>query len=138
MLSHCTLGTNDLEKAEAFYNDLLSLFNAAEAFRTERAIFYRFDDNGTMLSISKPFDGQPATRGNGSMVALAASSEDQVKAVHARALELGGTSEGEPGIRGSGDLAGYAAYFRDPEGIRCLLYGAVIPGLNVVGPAPEH
>ena len=116
MLSHCTLGTNDLEKAESFYNGLLALFEAGQAVRTERAIFYRFDKNGTMLSISKPFDGKPASHGNGSMVALAASSENQVKAVHAKALELGGTSEGEPGIRGSGDLSGYAAYFRDPEG----------------------
>ncbi len=116
MISHFTLGTNDLARAEAFYNDLLQLFNATQAFKTERAIFYSFGDNSARLSITKPFDGKPATVGNGSMVGLTATSKDHVDTVHARALALGGTSEGDPGLRGDGNFSIYGAYFRDPDG----------------------
>ena len=116
MLSHCTIGINDMEKAESFYDQLLSLLNGSQIFKTERAIFYSFGEGKPRLSITRPFDGKAATHGNGSMVGLAASSNEQVDAVHAKALELGGTSEGEPGIRGKGDVAAYGAYFRDPEG----------------------
>ena len=65
------------------------------------------------VSIAKPFDGEPATVGNGVMIALVMDSRDKVDAVHARALELGGTDEGAPGQRGE---QFYAAYFRDLDG----------------------
>jgi catechol 2,3-dioxygenase-like lactoylglutathione lyase family enzyme len=65
------------------------------------------------LSLTRPHDGQPATVGNGVMVALAMSNTEQVDAVHAKALALGGTDEGAPGARSD---AFYAGYFRDPDG----------------------
>ena len=65
------------------------------------------------LSVTVPFDGKPATVGNGVMVALVMDSTDKVDALHAKALELGGTDEGAPGPRGDGF---YAAYFRDLDG----------------------
>lgn len=116
MISHVTLGTNNLEHAEAFYDQLLALMGGRQAFKTDRAIFYSFGENSARFSITRPYDGKPATHGNGTMVALTAASTDQVDAVHAKVLELGGTSEGEPGLRGDGSLSAYAAYFRDPEG----------------------
>jgi predicted lactoylglutathione lyase len=66
-----------------------------------------------MVSVIKPFDGKPATVGNGVMVSLAASSKAQVDALHRKALELGGKDEGAPGPRGDGF---YAGYFRDLDG----------------------
>ena len=66
-----------------------------------------------MLSVTKPFDSQPATVGNGTMVALAADNPEQVQALHAKALALGGSDEGAPGPRGHGF---YGAYFRDLDG----------------------
>jgi len=66
-----------------------------------------------MVAIIKPFDGKPATVGNGVMVALAAASKAQVDAIHAKALALGGADEGAPGPRGPGF---YAGYFRDLDG----------------------
>ncbi|MDX1734844.1 MAG: VOC family protein, partial [Halioglobus sp.] len=60
-----------------------------------------------------PYDGKAATVGNGVMAAIRCDSQDLVKALHARALELGGTDEGAPGDRGDGF---YAGYFRDPQG----------------------
>ncbi len=68
------------------------------------------------LWICKPFDGAPATAGNGSMVALCAETWEQVRAFHAAALANGGTSEGEPGLRLQYNPDFYAAYVRDPVG----------------------
>jgi predicted lactoylglutathione lyase len=65
------------------------------------------------LAVTKPFDGNPATVGNGVMVALQARSKDAVDALHEKALELGAQDEGAPGPRGDGF---YAGYFRDLDG----------------------
>ena len=64
-------------------------------------------------SITKPFDGNPATVGNGVMVALMVDSTDKVDALYAKAIELGGTDEGAPGARSDNF---YAGYFRDLDG----------------------
>jgi predicted lactoylglutathione lyase len=65
------------------------------------------------ISICKPYDGKPATVGNGVMIAINVDSRDKVNALHKKAMELGGTDEGAPGQR-SDDF--YAAYFRDLDG----------------------
>ena len=62
----------------------------------------------------RPFDGNAACIGNGTMVALVFDTNDKVDAFHAKALELGGTDEGAPGPRGSGGF--YVGYFRDLDG----------------------
>ena len=67
-----------------------------------------------MIGLTKPYNGQPATVGNGVMVALEATDRAQVDRLHRLALSLGGTDEGAPGPRGEGGF--YAAYFRDPDG----------------------
>ena len=69
---------------------------------------------GAGLGLTRPFNGQLATIGNGVMVALAAKDREQVDRLHALALSLGGTDEGAPGVRGGGNF--YAAYFRDLDG----------------------
>ena len=67
------------------------------------------------LSVTQPYDGQAATVGNGSMVALQMESIDQVKEFYQKALELGASDEGQPGFRA--EMPGfYAAYFRDLDG----------------------
>jgi len=65
------------------------------------------------LALAKPFNGEPATVGNGVMVAIRARSKEEVEAIYNKAIELGGTDEGAPGQRGDGF---YAGYFRDLEG----------------------
>jgi predicted lactoylglutathione lyase len=74
------------------------------------------------LGVTKPFDGKPATRGNGTMVALQVDSKTKVDALYKLAIELGGTDEGKPGPRGDGF---YAAYFRDLDGnkLNCFCMG---------------
>ena len=67
-----------------------------------------------MFAVVKPYDGEPARAGNGTMVAIMCDTNDDVDQAHAKALALGGSDEGAPGPRG--DFGFYAAYFRDPEG----------------------
>ena len=62
----------------------------------------------------KPYDGKPATVGNGTMIALTVDSNAKVDAVYRKAMELGGKDEGPPGPRGTAGF--YAAYFRDLDG----------------------
>ncbi len=114
MISHLNLGTNDLARAEGFYSELVKLFGGAQLFKSDRMAFYSMGEGSAKIAINSPFNGQPASAGNGSMVALSASSKEQVDAVHAKALELGGTCEGAPGARMDG--AFYGAYFRDLDG----------------------
>ena len=114
MIGYVTLGTNDLERAAAFYDELMKLIGAGRFMETEQFIAWAVAPDKPALSVTKPYDGKAATVGNGVMVALAVQTPEQVQAVHARALELGGTDEGAPGPRG--DSGFYAAYFRDLDG----------------------
>jgi predicted lactoylglutathione lyase len=72
-----------------------------------------------MIGVIIPFDGKPATVGNGVMAALAAKDRAQVDRVHALALSLGGKDEGKPGLRGD---TFYGAYFRDLDGNKLAVY----------------
>jgi catechol 2,3-dioxygenase-like lactoylglutathione lyase family enzyme len=114
MIGYITLGTNDLQRAAGFYDKLLAVLGAGRFMDTETFIAWAAAPDQPALGITKPFDGKPATVGNGVMIALTVDSNDKVDAIHRKALELGGTDEGAPGPRG---LAGfYAGYFRDLDG----------------------
>jgi predicted lactoylglutathione lyase len=113
MIGYVTLGTNDLERAARFYDALLGELGAKRFLEADRFIAWGAEPGAAMVSVIKPFDGSPATVGNGVMVALLAESKTQVDAMHAKALELGAQDEGAPGPRGPGF---YAGYFRDLDG----------------------
>ena len=118
MIGYVTVGSNDLEKARGFYDQLMPAIGASRIME--------FGDNFTMygtganrpgLAICKPYDGNAATAGNGNMAAIACDNRAKVDALHAKAMELGATDEGPPGGRGEeGDQALYGAYFRDLDG----------------------
>ncbi|OWV97192.1 VOC family protein [Rhizobium sp. R693] len=119
--SHSTVGTNDLDAASAFYDKLLFVFGIGRVLvQPGRAVYY--GHKTLEFGVIKPFDGQPATVGNGGMVAFEARSRAQVNEVHAAALALGGRDEGAPGPRGENGGDPYCAYFRDPEGNKFLVY----------------
>ena len=113
MIGYTTLGTNDLARAAKFYDALLAELGAKRAMEMDTFIAWAAAPNAPMVAVIKPFDKKPATVGNGVMVALLASSKEQVNAIHKKALELGGKDEGAPGERGPGF---YAGYFRDLDG----------------------
>lgn len=114
MIGYVTLGTNDLEKAAAFYDALLAELGGKRMMESDSFIAWITDANGAGLGITKPFDGSAATVGNGVMVALQANSKEQVDKVYAKAIELGAADEGPAGPRGDGGF--YAGYFRDLDG----------------------
>ncbi len=113
MIGYVTLGTADLARSAAFYDSLLGEIGAKRYMESERFIAWVVDPRHAGLCIALPYDGKPATVGNGCMVALAVDSTDKVDALHARAMALGATDEGAPGPRGEGF---YAGYFRDLDG----------------------
>ena len=113
MIGYVTLGTNDLPRAAVFYDALLSEIGAKRLFNFDRGIGWGVSMDKPSLGIMKPFDGKPATVGNGVMVAIVVDSREKVARVHGKALELGGTDEGAVGPRGDGF---YCGYFRDLDG----------------------
>ncbi|TDQ80906.1 glyoxalase/bleomycin resistance protein/dioxygenase superfamily protein [Dongia mobilis] len=114
MIGYVTLGTNNLPRAAAFYDALADVIGASRIFATETSIVWAASE-GAAIDVTLPFDGQPASVGNGVMVALRCRDNAQVDAVYRRAIELGGTCEGKPGPR-PGIEGFYAGYFRDPDG----------------------
>ncbi len=113
MIGYVTLGSNDVPRAAKFYDELLALIGAGRTYEGERFVAWSTRPDAPALSVITPFDGNPATAGNGTMVAIAVDSPDKVHEVHAKALALGGTDEGAPGPRVDGF---YAGYFRDLDG----------------------
>lgn len=116
MLLYITLGTNDLARARRFYEAVMPVLGLSLEGEDENEIgFGRAGDLRTRFWVTKPFDGRPATIGNGSMVALEAESRAAVDAFYETALAHGGTDEGAPGLRPyHADF--YACYVRDPDG----------------------
>lgn len=121
MIGYITLGSNDIQRAAPFYDALLAELGAKRVMDTDSFIAWGNSPKASGLSVTKPFDGQPATVGNGVMVALAVDAADKVDAVHAKALALGAQDEGAPGERAPGF---YAGYFRDLDGNKLNVFFA--------------
>ena len=124
MIGYVTLGTDDVPRAAKFYDELLAVFGAGRVMEEDNFVAWATAADRPALSVITPYDGNPATVGNGTMVALVVDSPKKVKAVHAKALELGGATEGDPGPR-VGPF--YAGYFRDLDGNKlnafCMVEG---------------
>jgi hypothetical protein len=120
MIGYALVGSNDLDKAKAFYDRLVPLLGGAAMF--DHPSGGRVYGKGQpSFGVVGPFDGKPATVGNGTMIALAADTQEQVRQLYGTALELGGVDEGAPGWRG--DPGGfYGAYFRDLDGNKLCVY----------------
>jgi predicted lactoylglutathione lyase len=118
MIGYLMLGTNDLENSANFYDELLKGIGAVRTIENDQFIFWSNGEGHPMLSITKPYDNNPATVGNGTMVALEVENREFVHALHAKALELGASNEGDPGVRSEI----YTAYFRDPDGNKLNFY----------------
>lgn len=124
MIGYVTLGSNDVPKAAKFYDELLGTIGAKRVMESDAFIAWATSMQSPGLSVTKPYDGNPATVGNGVMVAIAMDSPEKVQAFHAKALELGGKDEGAPGQRLENF---YAGYFRDLDGNKlnafCMTHG---------------
>lgn len=126
MIGYITLGTNDFEKAVGFYDELFSSIGAGRFLETEQFVAWSTGMEHAGFSITKPFNGEPATVGNGTMIAIMLDSNEQVKSFYDKALSLGATCEGGPGPRS--EMAGfYAAYFRDLDGNKLNAFHLEMP-----------
>lgn len=125
MIGYVTLGTNDLARGAEFYDALAREMGVGRMMEGERFVAWGTPGGGAGIGLLKPFDGNPASVGNGVMVALAAKDRAQVDRLHRLALDLGGTDEGAPGLRANNV---YAAYFRDRDGNKLAAF--VMAGAN--------
>jgi predicted lactoylglutathione lyase len=114
MIGYVTLGTNDMEKAAKFYDALAREMGVGRMMDFDQFIAWGNMGGAPGIAVTKPFDGQAASVGNGVMVALQAEDMNQVQRLYDLALANGGSDEGAPGPRG--DEGFYAGYFRDPDG----------------------
>jgi catechol 2,3-dioxygenase-like lactoylglutathione lyase family enzyme len=120
MLTVGRFGTRDLARARAFYDPIAAMLGAGVAFDRPDLVAYKGVEGGMFL-VGTPLNGE-ASAGNGSQMGFQAASRAAVDAVHARALELGGSDEGAPGIRGDDPNGFYGAYFRDLDGNKITVF----------------
>jgi len=113
MIAYTTLGTADLPRAAAFYDALLGELGIKRIMDFGRGYAWGTAMVWPALGVMTPYDGKPATAGNGTMVAIVVDAREKVDRVYRKALELGGKDEGPAGPRGEGF---YAGYFRDLDG----------------------
>ena len=113
MIGYVTVGTNDLARAALFYDALAAELGVGRMMDFPTLIAWGTPGGAAGICATQPFDGNPASVGNGMMVALEARDRAQVDRLHELALANGGTCDGPPGPRGE---TFYAGYFRDPDG----------------------
>jgi len=114
MIGYVTFGTSDLARAAKFYDAIAKEMGTGRMMEEDTFIAWGTPGGAAGIAATLPFDGKPASVGNGTMVALAAKDKEQVQRLYDLALSLGGSDEGAPGPRGEGGF--YAGYFRDPDG----------------------
>ncbi len=115
MFSHVMIGTNDLEKAKAFYDATLGALGAKPGVMNGERVVYMH--GGNLFLVTKPINGEPACGANGGTIGFAATSPEQADAWHAAGVAAGGTSiENPPGVRDGSFGPLYLAYLRDPCG----------------------
>lgn len=118
MLTSARLGTRDMERAKQFYDAVTGAMGAQRVMEQPNVVGYKGADGGLLL-VGPPLEGE-ATVGNGSQIGFSVDSAEIVDTAYAKALEMGGTCAGPAGPRGNG--AFYAAYFRDPDGNKLMVY----------------
>ena len=119
MFSHIHLGVSDFKSAFAFYSELMPLLDLQLKFcelDKPWAAWQNIYNARPLFIIGKPFNDQPASAGNGVMVAFLADSREMVQQVYAKAIALGATCEGRPNLRPEYHPNYYGAYFRDFDG----------------------
>jgi predicted lactoylglutathione lyase len=119
MITHVTIGTNDFDKATAFYGKLFGELGANPLMKSDRMVAWGKAFDQPLVAVCKPYDGEPAAPGNGNMVSINCGSKEKVDSLYKMAIEEGASDEGEPGQRGE---AFYMAYFRDADGNKMALF----------------
>ena len=129
MVAYLSVGASDIARAKRFYTAFLPALGYGLE-ESEEGLSFALIQTSTdcpalpEFYVKPPFDGRPASAGNGSMVAFEASNQAQVRALHAAALAAGGTDEGAPGFRAAYGPRFYVGYLRDPQGNKIALFSS--------------
>ena len=125
MFSHITIGVNNLDASMAFYDGVMAVLGYQRHSQGESFAGYGPADDSKFgtnsLWILKPYNGEPASGGNGTNIALSAPSRKSVREFHRVALELGGQDDGAPGIREEAHPNFYAGYIVDLDGNKLVV-----------------
>lgn len=129
MIAYVTVGADDIALAKRFYSAFLpalgyGLTEGAEGLSFALPVAPGQSPVLPDFYVKPTFNGQPATAGNGAMVAFEADSQSQVRQLHAAALAAGGQNEGQPGFRASYGPRFYVCYLRDPQGNKIALFSS--------------
>ncbi|MBB1485785.1 VOC family protein [Oceanospirillum sp. D5] len=108
-MNYFVVGTNNFEASVKFYDALFEQTELSQTFSTDRMAFWQGKDKDSAFAVAIPFDQEPATSGNGTMVGFSVDSAEEVTRLYKKAIESGGTCEGEPNQRGPR----FSAYVRD-------------------------
>lgn len=123
MIGYTTVGTDDLQRAMAFYDALFASVGILRLMELPNLAAWGRSWSRPIFGVARPFDGQPASAGNGTMIALRQRTRARVRTLYETAMEMGATDEGGPGVRGAdGSQAFYAAYVRDLDGNKLCFY----------------
>lgn len=124
MIHHVSVGTNDVRRARAFYDPLMTLIGFRVLKSSHRSVHYGASD--IVFSLETPVNGKPASPGNGVHIAFQAPDRETVRRFHSAAVANGGSDEGAPGIRGDYNANYYGAFVRDLDGnkIEAVTYTA--------------
>lgn len=129
MIAYVTVGADDIARARRFYSSFLPMLGYRLKEGPEGLSFALPVPEGQKpvqpdFYVKPPFDGAPASTGNGVMVAFEACSQQQVRDLHAAAMAAGGTNEGQPGFRDAYGPRFYVGYLRDPQGNKIALFSS--------------
>lgn len=123
LIGYITVGTNDFDAALRFYDALFASVDVKRLWKHGNMAAWGSSRTEPAFCIAAPHDGNPASSGNGAMIALKMATTGDVDTLHAKCLELGGANEGDPGPRGEHGF--YGGYFRDLDGNKLNAY---VPG----------
>ena len=129
MIAYVTVGVDDIARAERFYSAFLpALGYGLEEYHGDLSYSLPVQPGQSTVPpefyVKSPFDGRPASAGNGAMVAFEARNQRQVRDLHAAALAAGGFDEGQPGFRDAYGPNFYLGYPRDPQGNKIALFSS--------------
>ncbi|GAB4520130.1 MAG: VOC family protein [Roseibium sp.] len=127
MIAYITVGVDDIARAKRFYSAFLPALDYELEEGPEGLSYVLPAQPGQPAAlpdfyVKAPFDGRPASAGNGTMIAFQARSQKQVRDLHAAALAAGGLDEGQPGFRDAYGPRFYVGYLRDPQGNKIALF----------------
>ena len=123
MIGYAMFGTNDVSKSSGFYDKILSPLDIIKVEIDNDYIGYvnKASPQEIIFYLTKPYNQEKASFGNGTMLAFKAKSNDVVNECHSIALKNGAINEGSPGLR-EGYENVYYSYFRDLDNNKICMY----------------